>query len=709
MKRFLYTIALFFFLFSIKTSAQQQCDLLEIQGDTLINCFTPPCVTLSASVMEGVLNETNSYQIYAGTPCPRPPVSSGTPTYINADDDWSAVIPLPFTFHYFGQEYNTILIGDNGVVSFETNLPGQQPRGFCAWQFNVSAPSPQLFKTTIFGAYHDLYTPAGGSIVYYVSGTYPQRKFVIDFQNVAHYQCHNLHTTQRIILHETSNAIDVEIIDKPTCYSWNNGNALIALQNQDGTVAFVPPGRNTGNWSTSNESWRFVPNGTQSAATYTYRWYEDVSNTLLATTDTLQVCPDTTTTYRLELEIHRNNSVTVLRGTKTVYVDYSHDEIDLGPDLNICTMDTIPLDATVENATFYQWYKDGIEIPGANDPVYEVTSPGIYVAYAEIGRCSTADTIQIRYSNYPQIDLGEDIVACEGDIVVLDATPSNQTGYETYVWERNGDTIPGADSPLLEVTSSGTYVVKVTNEFCMNVDTVEVIFEPMPDLELGPDITVCSYETAVITPNILDGDHYEWYVNDSLVSTAGPELELSGSGEYDVLLTMVKGPCTVSDSMHVTILDPIIIHANPVLYGELEVNAEGGLPPYMYAINDGEYQNDNYFTGLPDDDYTVRVKDSWGCEADTTVHVTNLIFPAFFSPNFDGRNDSWRILHSELMPGSVVHIYDRFGRLIHTMKTSADESWDGTYNGQAVLSDDYWYVLILANGKIYKGHFSLLR
>jgi gliding motility-associated-like protein len=714
MKKIIFFLGIFIgMLTAEKTMGQQtqyQCDLLEIHGDTLITCLSPsPCVTLTSSVMEGVLNETTSYRILQGVPCPPPPVTGGTPTNIYTDDDWSSVITLPFTFYYFGQAFNQLIIGDNGVVSFETNIPGQTAGGYCEWSYNDPAPSTNLFKNTIFGAYHDLLISAGGQIVYYVSGTYPERKFVVDFRNVAHFSCTNLHTSQRIIIHETSNVIDVEIIDKPVCSSWNNGNALIAIQNQNGTGAYVPPGRNTGAWGAANESWRFVPDGPVIPTTYNYRWYDDATNTLLATTDTLQVCPTTTTTYRLELEIIRGATSTVLTERQTVYVDYSHDEIDLGPDQQMCINDTLTLDATVSNATSYQWYRNGTPIAGATNATYDVTQDGEYVAYAEIGLCSTSDTIQITYFEYPLIDLGNDIIACEGDNVVLDATPSNQTGNETYEWTKDGQIIAGATSNTLTVTETGTYAVTVSNGVCSNTDEIYVYFEPMPNLDIGENQIVCSYETATVSANITDGDSYEWSVNGTVVNTTDTEIQISGTGEYDVVLTMTKGPCTVSDSTHVTVLEPLLIDANPILFGELEVNVSGGLPPYQYALNDGDYQSENYFTGLPDADYTVNVRDENGCEADTLVHVTNLIVPPYMSPNNDGIVDTWRIGNSELAPGSEVYIYDRFGRLVKYMTTDVSESWNGTYNGKAVLSDDYWFVLILKNGKVYKGHFSVIR
>jgi len=704
----------------------QQCKLLEAHSDTTITCLSPsPCVTLRATVMRGLGVPTNDYQaVRPSGLCDAPPPSNGgTPTYITDDDKWSGVINLPFTFMYFGHPYNKILIGANGVISFDLNNsnPVQQPNGYCAWEFNQSAPSPSLFHNTIFGAYHDVDVRYGGTIKYYVSGTAPNRIFVVDYDNVAQYQCNSLHTSQRVLLYESVNVIDVQIIDKPVCSSWNHGNALIALQNEDGTVAIVPPGRNTGDWAAHDELWRFYPNGgssggggsgsggSGSGGNYTLTWY-DMNNNVLGTGDSLRVCPDTTTSYRVQLDFTINGQTKSTSDTVTVTVDYSHDNVDLGPDQQICLGDTIHLDASVQNATAYHWYKDGTPIAGATSATYDVTQPGQYVADVEIGICSTSDTINVEYFDYPRIDLGPDITACSNESVTLDATPSNVHGNETYVWEKDGNTISGATSPTLDVTETGTYVATVTNNVCSNSDTIHVEIQQAPPLDLGPDQTVCSYETARVEANITDGDQYHWTINGTPAgNSTDPYVEFSGTGQYDVHLTMDKGVCTVEDSVHVTILEPLQIDPHPIIYGELVVDVSGGLPQYYYAINDGDYQTDNHFYNLPDGDYTVHVKDSNDCEGEAQTHVINLIFPKFFSPNNDGRNDTWRVVNSENTPDAELFIYDRYGRLIKYMHTSSDESWDGTFNGIPASSTDYWYVLKLKNGKTYKGHFTLIR
>ena len=62
-----------------------------------------------------------------------------------------------------------------------------------------------------------------------------------------------------MIVHEFNSIIDVQVIEKGMCPFWNNGNAVIGLINSTGAEAYVPPGRNTGQWTAAQEGWRFTP------------------------------------------------------------------------------------------------------------------------------------------------------------------------------------------------------------------------------------------------------------------------------------------------------------------------------------------------------------------------------------------------------------------------------------------------------------------
>jgi len=89
---------------------------------------------------------------------------------------------------------------------------------------------------------------------------------------------------------------------------------------------------------------------------------------------------------------------------------------------------------------------------------------------------------------------------------------------------------------------------------------------------------------------------------------------------------------------------------------------------------------------------------------------TPFTIPIYFTPNNDGKNDRWIVEGIESYPGTTIEIFDRYGRRIAYLKSSASEGWDGTYNGHQMPRDDYWYVIVRGDTKQkYSGHFMLKR
>ncbi|MGC1471107.1 MAG: T9SS type B sorting domain-containing protein, partial [Psychroserpens sp.] len=63
----------------------------------------------------------------------------------------------------------------------------------------------------------------------------------------------------------------------------------------------------------------------------------------------------------------------------------------------------------------------------------------------------------------------------------------------------------------------------------------------------------------------------------------------------------------------------------------------------------------------------------------------------------------------ETLPGTVVYIYDRYGKLL-TALNSNDKGWNGYYNGNLMPASDYWFVANVKKNNIefqVKGHFAL--
>lgn len=68
--------------------------------------------------------------------------------------------------------------------------------------------------------------------------------------------------TGQVVLHESTNNIDINIDKKSSCLSWNRGLAVEGIQDSLGLTAYVVPGRNdTTVWYAYEDAWRFCYNG----------------------------------------------------------------------------------------------------------------------------------------------------------------------------------------------------------------------------------------------------------------------------------------------------------------------------------------------------------------------------------------------------------------------------------------------------------------
>ena len=128
---------------------------------------------------------------------------------------------------------------------------------------------------------------------------------------------------------------------------------------------------------------------------------------------------------------------------------------------------------------------------------------------------------------------------------------------------------------------------------------------------------------------------------------------------------------------------------------------------FEYSLDDVIYQDSNVFSNLAPGFYTVYVQDKFGCGKTQQV-IWILYYIRFFTPNGDGINETWRIKNSQFEQDLTVIIFDRYGKVI-TSFGSDDQGWDGLYNGQQAISDDYWFLVSRQDGRTHRGHFALKR
>lgn len=190
-------------------------------------------------------------------------------------------------------------------------------------------------------------------------------------------------------------------------------------------------------------------------------------------------------------------------------------------------------------------------------------------------------------------------------------------------------------------------------------------------------------------------------------------LDVNEEGVYEVIVSTQKG-CDRIRTITVTASD--VAHLDSIAISDLSdsnsvtVNISGqGDYGYSIDLPNGPFQESNYFDNISPGIHDLYISDKNGCGAiKKTIAVLGI--PKFFTPNNDGYNDYWNIkgANETFNTAAKIFIYDRYGKLIKQVISSGD-GWDGTYIGNPMPADDYWYTIKLEDGREAKGHFSLKR
>ncbi|MEL1248698.1 hypothetical protein [Flavobacterium helocola] len=269
------------------------------------------CVDLEATYLD--LGNTTTYTVQSIPYAPPYQFNClANPVSVNDDDVWSPAINLPFNFCFYGNSYTQCTIGSNGVLSFDIANAGTAS-GYL-FSNNLPNTTGALFENTIYGVYHDIDPRAGGEVGWeLITLNTGCRALVASWHDVPMFSNNSLLYTGMMVLYENTNVIEVYIENKVIDGTWNDANAIVGVQNATGTAAVVAPGRNglDANWTATNEAWRFVPSGTSITS---LRWYQGSGTTgpMIGTTDVINVCPTSTTTYTAEITYTLCNGSTLI-------------------------------------------------------------------------------------------------------------------------------------------------------------------------------------------------------------------------------------------------------------------------------------------------------------------------------------------------------------------------------------------------------------
>ncbi|MCK4880538.1 MAG: hypothetical protein KAS82_07755, partial [Bacteroidales bacterium] len=170
-----------------------------------------------------------------------------------ADERRWGPLPIGFDFDFFGNTYSEFFVSSNGMVTF-----GSGSNAFN----NLSIPDATKPHNYIAAFWDDLIVHNTGDIMYQTIGTAPNRKLVIQFNNMSFWGSDILLGTMQVILYEGSNNIQIQyrnIVDLVSGRASGN-SATIGLENIDATIG-VLSSYNTADYIYSGRAILYTPNG----------------------------------------------------------------------------------------------------------------------------------------------------------------------------------------------------------------------------------------------------------------------------------------------------------------------------------------------------------------------------------------------------------------------------------------------------------------
>jgi len=133
--------------------------------------------------------------------------------------------------------------------------------------------------------------------------------------------------------------------------------------------------------------------------------------------------------------------------------------------------------------------------------------------------------------------------------------------------------------------------------------------------------------------------------------------------------------------------DYIIRVSKEPMHGTLTLNVDGTFEysPDLHFFGEDKFVYELCNRSCPDECVEAAVSINIGEEYDCFI-------PSIFSPNEDGKNDSFIIPYLSQFQKSKMTIFNRWGDQVFYSDDYQNE-WEGTYNGESLPSGTYYYIL----------------
>jgi gliding motility-associated-like protein len=587
--------------------------------------------------------QTNTYGVVNIPFAPQPTV--GATSVVMSDDSGTGALPIGFTFCFFGNTYTQFYIGSNGWISFSAG----QSTGF------VSAAIPNtgfVPKNCIMGPWQDWHPGIAGGpyICYQTLGTAPCRRLVVSWRSCPMYSCTNLKGTFQIIIYETTNLIENHITNKPNCPSWAGGTAVEGIHNLAGTIGITVPGRNSTQWTATNNAWRWFPNG--ATVTPTLNWYVVGNPTPFAQGPSVTVTPAVTgNSYTCKQDYGPCNqgfeicSAMPGNGPDTVFV---MPQSAIIPTITapICIGGPTQIWCAPASATNnYVWSGPFIQGPN-NTPTITVAGPGTYTCAITSTNAACAGTAQVTIFQTPTVTIASSspTMCMFNTNNSLNSVSLTAAGAPSYTWSNIVglvNTFTSTTQPQISFMPAppaiiGSVLLTGASGPCTNTATYSVLIIPNPTVTVSSP-SVCAGGTVAIIAN--NASSYTWTptsllnppVTGSMVVANTPTTQV-----YTVTGSSLGCNSATENSTVTVVANPTVMVTpltNTICFGQSLALTASGATNYTWSPS-GSLSNPNGSNVVASPSVTTNyivIGEAATCTASAMYQVSVIILPSIVS------------------------------------------------------------------------------
>lgn len=316
---------------------------------------------------------------------------------------------------------------------------------------------------------------------------------------------------------------------------------------------------------------------------------------------------------------------------------------------------------------------------------------------------------------------------CPGESVQLTANYMGQMGEIT--WEpETGLSCTDCLAPVATPFATTTYTMTVDVEGCPVSASAMVMVMPPPGLNLIGNQEICLGESIQLN-GIDDGvSVYNWSSPDDPTFSSNDPLVLVSPDQTTTYTVLVEteGCTPLEESVTVTVIpdmqmelpEDFEVHADTPFEIPPNITPQGNFPAsYFWNWGNNESSTDTILMQESIEETTLYVLEytygpDCGVLTDSiTITLVDFDIPNVFSPNEDGFNDKFRVVHSGSIEVKLFNVYNRWGQLVYESRGD-NNGWDGRHNGNLAPSEVYVYHIIFELGGAEfdeRGDLTLLR